>query len=110
MQGIMQGLYPDGKAQMAIEYENNTPIAIANLVISTHHAPSLSRRDLGYQLIEYVMKPVMPHRILSYQMMDRERDRFHPLEVAPVFRRVEGAACSGPTEAQTHPSVLSAAY
>jgi S-adenosylmethionine synthetase len=41
-QGIMQGLYPDGKAQVAIEYENNTPIAITNLVISTHHAPSLS--------------------------------------------------------------------
>ena len=74
-QGIMQGLYPDGKAQVAIEYENNTPIAIANLVISTHHAPSLSRRDLRYQLIEYVMKPVLPDRLLSHQVMDRERDR-----------------------------------
>lgn len=61
-QGIMQGLYPDGKAQVAIAYENNTPIAIANLVISTHHAPSLSLRDLRYQLIEYVMKPVIPDR------------------------------------------------
>ena len=40
--GIMQGLYPGGKAQVAVEYENNTPIAIANLVISTRHAPSLS--------------------------------------------------------------------
>ena len=45
-QGIMQGLYPDGKAWVAIEDENNTPIAIANLVISTHHAPSLSLRVL----------------------------------------------------------------
>jgi S-adenosylmethionine synthetase len=74
-QGIMQGLYPDGKAQVAIEYDNNTPIAIANLVISTHHAPSLSRRALRYQLIEYVMKPVIPDRLLSHQVMDRERDR-----------------------------------
>ena len=41
-QGIVQGLYPDGKAQVAIEYENHEPIAVANLVISTHHAPSLS--------------------------------------------------------------------
>jgi S-adenosylmethionine synthetase len=46
-QGIMQGLYPDGKAQVAIEYKNNTPMAIANLVISTHHAPSLSLHDLA---------------------------------------------------------------
>jgi S-adenosylmethionine synthetase len=57
-QRIMQGLYPDGKAQVAREYDNHTPIALANLVISTHHAPSLSRRDLRYQLLEYVMKPV----------------------------------------------------
>jgi S-adenosylmethionine synthetase len=74
-QGIMQGLYPDGNAQVAIAYGNNTPIAIANLVISTHHAPSLSLRDLRYQLIEYVMKPVIPDRWLSHQVMDRERDR-----------------------------------
>jgi S-adenosylmethionine synthetase len=45
-----------------IESENNTPIAIANLVISTHHAPSLSLRDLRSQVIEYVMKPVIPDR------------------------------------------------
>jgi len=74
-QGIIQGLYPDGKAQVAIEYENNAPIAIANLVISTHHAPNLSLRDLRYQLIEHVMKPVIPDRLLSHQMMDQERDR-----------------------------------
>jgi S-adenosylmethionine synthetase len=74
-QGIMQGLYPDGKAQVAIAYENNTLIAIANLVISTHHAPSLSLCDLRYQLIEYVKKPVIPDHILSHQVMDRERDR-----------------------------------
>ena len=49
-QGIMQGFYPDGTAQVAIEYENNSPIAIANLVISPHHAPSLLLRGLRYQL------------------------------------------------------------
>jgi S-adenosylmethionine synthetase len=75
MQGIMQGLYPDGTDQVAIEYENNSPIAIANLVISTHHAPSLSLRDLRYQLIAYVMKPIIPDRIPSHQVMDRDRDR-----------------------------------
>ncbi len=50
-QGIIQGLYPDGKAQVARAYENHMPIAITNLVISTHYAPSLSRRDLRCQLI-----------------------------------------------------------
>ena len=34
-QGIMQGLYPDGKAQVAIEYGNNTSIAIADRSIGS---------------------------------------------------------------------------
>ena len=91
-QGIIQGLYPDGKAQVAIEYENNTPIAIANLVISTHHAPSLSLRDLRYQLIEHVMKPVIPDRLLSHQMMDQERDR---LDSTVIFVNPTGAFLVG---------------
>jgi S-adenosylmethionine synthetase len=56
-------------------YENNTPIAIANLVISTYHAPSLSLRDLRHRSIEYVIKPVIPERLRSHPVMDRERDR-----------------------------------
>jgi S-adenosylmethionine synthetase len=71
----MRGLDPDGKAQEAIEYENNTPIAIANLVISTHHAPSLSLRDPHCQLIKYVMKPLIADRLLPHQVMGHERDR-----------------------------------
>jgi len=91
-QGIIQGLYPDGKAQLAIEYENNTPIAIANLVISTHHAPSLSLRDLRSQLIEHVMKPVIPDRLLSHQVMDQERDR---LDSTVIFVNPTGAFLVG---------------
>jgi S-adenosylmethionine synthetase len=59
---------------VAIGDESNTPIAIANLAISTHHVPSLSLRDLRYQLIEPVVKPVIPDRILSHHVMGRERD------------------------------------
>jgi S-adenosylmethionine synthetase len=73
---------------VAIEYENNTPIAIANLVTSTHHAPSLSLYDLRYQLIEYVMKPVIPDRLRSHQVMDRERDR---LDSTVMFVNPTGA-------------------
>src|SRR2546428_4682320 len=91
-QGIIQGLYPDGKAQVAIEYESNTPIAIANLVISTHHAPSLSLRDLRDQLIEHVMKPVIPDRLLSHQVMDQERDR---LDSTVIFVNPTGAFLVG---------------
>jgi S-adenosylmethionine synthetase len=44
-------------------------------VISTHHAPSLSLRDPHYQLIKYVMKPVIADRLLPHRVMDYERDR-----------------------------------
>ena len=91
-QGIIQGLYPDGKAQVAIEYENNMPVAIANLVISTHHAPSLSLRELRSQLIEHVMKPVIPDRLLSHRVMEQERDR---LESTIIFVNPTGAFLVG---------------
>ncbi len=91
-QGIIQGLYPDGKAQVAIEYENNMPVAIANLVISTHHAPSLSLRELRQQLIEHVMKPVIPDRLLSHRVMDQERDR---LDSTIIFVNPTGAFLVG---------------
>jgi S-adenosylmethionine synthetase len=91
-QGIIQGLYPDGKAQVAIDYENNMPVAIANLVISTHHAPSLSLRELRYQLIEHVMKPVIPDRLLSHRVMDQERER---LDSTLIFVNPTGAFLVG---------------
>ena len=91
-QGIMQGLYPDGKAQVAIEYANNIPVAIANLVISTHHAPSLSLRELRHQLIEHVIKPVIPDRLLSHRVMEQERDR---LDSTVIFVNPTGAFLVG---------------
>jgi len=91
-QGIIQGLYPDGKAQVAVEYENNMPVAIANLVISTHHAPSLSLRELRHQLIEHVMKPVIPDRLLPHRVMDQERDR---LDSTLIFVNPTGAFLVG---------------
>jgi S-adenosylmethionine synthetase len=91
-QGIVPGLYPDGKAQVAVEYENNLPVGIANLVISTHHAPSLSLRELRSQLIEHVIKPVIPDRLLSHSVMERERDR---LDSTIIFINPTGAFLHG---------------
>ena len=91
-QGIIQGLYPDGKAQVAVEYENNIPVAIANLVISTHHAASLSLRDLRQQLIEHVIKPVIPDRLLPHSTLDRERDK---VDSTVIFINPTGAFLHG---------------
>lgn len=91
-QGLITGLYPDGKAQVAVEYENHLPVAIANLVISTHHASSLSLRDLRAQLIEHVIKPVIPDRLLSHRTMEQERDK---LDSTLIFINPTGAFLHG---------------
>jgi S-adenosylmethionine synthetase len=91
-QGVVPGLYPDGKAQVAVEYENDVPVAIANLVISTHHAKNLALRELRHQLIEHVVKPVIPDRLLSHQVMEREQDK---LDSTLIFINPTGAFLQG---------------
>ena len=90
--GIVPGLYPDGKAQVAVEYEDNVPVAIANLVISTHHSPDLKLTDLRAALIENVIKPVIPDRLLSHSLMDAERDK---LDSTVIFVNPTGAFLYG---------------
>jgi S-adenosylmethionine synthetase len=91
-QGLMPDLFPDGKAQVAIEYEDNVPVAIANLVISTHHAKSLSLPDLRHQLIEHVIKPVIPDRLLRHETLEHEKDK---LDSTVIFINPTGAFLVG---------------
>ena len=69
-----------------------TSLAIANLVISTHHAASLSLRDLRQQLIEHVIKPVIPDRLLPHSTLDRERDK---VDSTVIFINPTGAFLQG---------------
>lgn len=91
-QGIIPGLYPDGKAQVAVEYDGNMPVSIANLVISTHHTANLSLTDLRHQLIEHVIKPIVPDRLLSHNVIEQERDR---LDSTIIFINPTGAFLQG---------------
>jgi S-adenosylmethionine synthetase len=91
-QGIIPDLYPDGKAQVAVEYENAVPVAIANLVISTHHTESLSLHDLRHQLIEYVIKPVIPDRLLPHKVLEQEQDK---IDSTLIFINPTGAFLQG---------------
>ena len=90
--GLLPGLYLFGKAQVAVEYENDMPVSIANLVISTHHSPALQLTDLRASLIEHVIKPVVPDRLLSHSLMDAERDK---LDSTVIFVNPTGAFLFG---------------
>ena len=74
-------LRPDGKSQVTIEYENNKPKRIHTVVISTHHSPAVSDRELRKQIKEKVILPVLPKRFVDKKTI------FH---INPTGRFVEG--------------------
>jgi len=58
-------LRPDGKSQVTIEYENGKPKRIHTVIVSTQHAPSVAYRALRKQIIEKVILPVLPKRLVD---------------------------------------------
>ena len=58
-------LRPDGKSQVTVEYHNGKPKRIHTVVISTQHAPSVAYRQLRKQIIEKVILPVLPKRLVD---------------------------------------------
>jgi len=61
--GTVPYLRPDGKTQVTFRYENNMPVAIENVVVSTQHSPGISRDNMiRPDLIEHVIRPVVPEQ------------------------------------------------
>ncbi len=58
-------LRPDGKSQVTVEYENDKPRRIHTVVVSTQHAPSIPYRKLRKQIINKVILPVLPKRLVD---------------------------------------------
>jgi S-adenosylmethionine synthetase len=57
--GTLKYLRPDGKSQVTVRYENNKPVAIDKVLISTQHHPDVSQDQIRQDLIEHVIKPVL---------------------------------------------------
>ncbi len=58
--GQLPWLRPDAKSQVTIRYEENRPVAVDAVVVSTQHAPEIAHNDLKEAVIEEVVKPVLP--------------------------------------------------
>lgn len=58
-EGVLDYLRPDGKTQVSVRYEDNRPIAIEKIVISTQHAEEISTEQLRRDVIEQVITPVL---------------------------------------------------
>ncbi len=57
--GIVPHLRPDGKTQVTVEYDGDTPVRVDTVVISTQHDPDVTVEWLRKQMIEQVITPVI---------------------------------------------------
>ncbi len=62
---VLSWLRPDAKSQVTLHYEDNKPVAVDTVVISTQHDETISQEDLKQAVMEEVIKPVMPKAWLS---------------------------------------------
>jgi S-adenosylmethionine synthetase len=65
--GPMPYLRPDGKSQVTVEYEFGKPKRVATIVISTQHAPEVEHHQIEREVIEHIIKPVIPAHLLDAQ-------------------------------------------
>jgi len=63
--GILPYLRPDGKSQVTVEYAYGKPKRVDTLVVSTQHAPDISQEQIRADVIEHVIKPVMPDSMID---------------------------------------------
>ena len=63
--GELSYLRPDGKTQVTIAYENGKPVAVDTIVISTQHDEDVDLETIRKDMIEKVIKPVVPAELLS---------------------------------------------
>jgi S-adenosylmethionine synthetase len=63
--GLVNWLRPDAKSQVSIRYENDKPVRVENVVISTQHTDDVKHSAIRDFLIEYVVKRVIPAEMLD---------------------------------------------
>jgi len=79
--GRLSWLRPDAKSQVTLRYENDVPVGIEAVVLSTQHSPDISTKTLREAVMEEILKPVLPAKWLD------KRTKYH---INPTGRFVVG--------------------
>ena len=58
--GKLPWLRPDAKSQVTFRYEDNKPVGVNAIVLSTQHSPDISLKDLQEAVMEEIIKPIIP--------------------------------------------------
>jgi S-adenosylmethionine synthetase len=82
--GVLPWLRPDGKTQVTVEYQDGRPVRFDAIVVSTQHAEEVKYRALREAIIEEVIKPTLPAKMID------KSTKFH---VNPTGRFVVGGPC-----------------
>ena len=101
--GMMDYLRPDGKSQVTVEYDNGKPVRVDAVVISSQHSPSVSQEQLHADVMEHVIKAIIPAKLLD------ENTKYY---INPTGRFVVGGPQGGGAFSGKDPSKVdrSAAY
>ena len=63
--GRLPWLRPDAKSQVSVRYEENEPVAVDTVVLSTQHDDDISHEDLVEAVVEEIIKPVLPSGMIT---------------------------------------------
>lgn len=63
--GTLPYLRPDGKTQVTVEYDDGKPVRIDAIVVSSQHAPETPMEQIRADIMEYVIKPIVPAEMLD---------------------------------------------
>jgi S-adenosylmethionine synthetase len=63
--GKVKWLRPDAKSQVSVQYEDDKPVAISNVVVSTQHSADADHSEIRKFVIEKVIKKVLPKSLLT---------------------------------------------
>ncbi|WP_291579310.1 methionine adenosyltransferase [Clostridium sp. UBA6640] len=63
--GTLSYLRPDGKTQVTVEYEDEKPVRIDTIVISTQHCPDVSQEQIYEDLMKHVINAIVPSELLD---------------------------------------------
>ncbi len=63
--GKLAYLRPDGKSQVTVEYDNGKPVRVDTVVISSQHGPEVSTEQLRADIMENVIRQVIPAQLLD---------------------------------------------